>query len=56
MKKFMAKEGNNWTNASPWFETMEEAREWAEKNLKNKEWRIVEEECSNEEAYNNCTN
>jgi len=49
MKKFMAKEGNDWTTASPWFNTIEEAEQWAAENLKNKEWGIVEIDCSDDE-------
>lgn len=49
MKKFMAKEGNNWTTASPWFNTIEEAEKWAEENLEDEEWGIIEKDWSNEE-------
>ncbi len=50
MKKFMAKEGNDWTTASPWFNTIEEAEQWGAENLKTKKWDIVEIDCSDEEA------
>jgi hypothetical protein len=41
---FRAIEDSNWPDKSPWFDTKEEAKKWAEKNWPNKKWAIYKKD------------
>jgi len=50
---YMASEENMWPTESGWFDTLDEAKEWAKSNLKG-DWKIWKKGFFNhEEVYSN---